>query len=87
MNVVTIPCSTVNYGGVRGQKVKYIVIHYTAGRGDTAINNGKYFANNSVAASAHWFVDETTAVLSVDEHFVAWHCGGASYRHPECRAG
>ena len=85
MNMLAIPCSTQNYGGLRGQTVKYIVVHYTAGRGDTAQGNGRYFRDNQVGASAHWFVDETDAVLSVEEHFVAWHCGGAVYKHPACR--
>ena len=87
MNMLAISCNTQNYGGLRGQKVEYIVIHYTAGRGDTARNNGEYFRNNKVGASAHWFVDEQEAVLSVEEHFVAWHCGGAAYKHPACRNG
>lgn len=87
MNVLAIPCNTQNYGGLRGQKVEYIVVHYTAGRNDTALANGKYFAREKVGASAHWFVDEQDAVLSVEEHFVAWHCGGAVYRHPACRNG
>lgn len=85
MNISTIPCNTQNYGGLRGQPVEYIVIHYTAGKNDTAENNGKYFAREVVSASAHWFVDENGAVLSVPEQFVAWHCGGAVYKHPKCR--
>ena len=85
MNILAIPCNTQNYGGLRGQKVEYIVIHYTAGRGDTARNNGEYSAREVTGTSAHWFVDETDAVLSVEEHFVAWHCGGAVYKHPACR--
>lgn len=85
MMISAIPCNTQNYGGLRGQKVRYIVIHYTAGRGDTAQDNGRYFANNVVAASAHWFVDENEVLASVPEQFVAWHCGGAAYMHPECR--
>lgn len=87
MNMLAIPCNTQNYGGLRGQKIKYIVIHYTAGKNDTAENNGRYFAREVTGSSAHWFVDETSAVLSVEERFVAWHCGGAVYRHPECRNG
>lgn len=87
MNKTAIACNTANYGGLRTQKVKYIVIHYTAGDGDTARNNGDYFRNNRVGASAHWFVDDTEAVLSVEEHFVAYHCGGTVYVHPECRNG
>ena len=85
MNILAMPCNTQNYGGLRGQSVRYIVIHYTAGNGDTARNNGQYFANNVVGASAHWFVDEQDALASVPEPFVAWHCGGAAYLHPECR--
>ena len=85
MNKFAIACNPENYGGLRGQAVEYIVIHYTAGDGDTAENNGIYFSRNSVAASAHWFVDEKDAVLSVPEEFVAWHCGGAAYSHNKCR--
>ena len=85
MNKIAIACNTANYGGLRGKKVKYIVVHYTAGNGDTARDNGIYFQRNEVGASAHWFVDETTAVASVPEQFIAWHCGGANYVHPECR--
>lgn len=87
MNIVDIPCSRVNYGGLRGQSVKYLVVHYTAGKNDTARNNGNYFANNSVGASAHYFVDENEVVRSVPEESVAWHCGGSIYYHPECRNG
>ena len=85
MNIVDIPSSRANYGGLRGQKVQYLVVHYTAGKNDTARNNGNYFANNSVGASAHYFVDETTVVRSVPEDYVAWHCGGSIYYHDECR--
>lgn len=86
MSTLAIPCNPSNYGGLRGSPVKYIVIHYTANDGDTAQANGRYFANNDrLGASAHWFVDENYRVLSVEEHFVAWHCGGAMYNHPECR--
>ena len=85
MNRIAIACNTANYGGLRGKKVKYIVVHYTAGNGDTARSDGIYFQRNEVGASAHWFVDETTALASVPEQFIAWHCGGAVYVHPECR--
>lgn len=86
MNKLAIACNAANYGGKRGEKVKYIVVHYTANNGDTARDNGIYFQRNAgLGASAHWFVDETTALQSVPEEFVAWHCGGANYVHPECR--
>ena len=79
-----ISCHPDNYGGKR-KETAYLVIHYTAGDGDTAENNGMYFSRESVGASAHWFVDETEAVLSVPEDCVAWHSGAREYLHPHCR--
>lgn len=87
MNILDMPCNAANYGGIRGSAVQYLVVHYTAGRNDTAVNNGTYFAREAVGASAHYFVDETTVVRSVPEDRIAWHCGGAVYRHPSCRNG
>lgn len=80
-----IPCKKENYGGLRQGPVAYLVVHYTAAPGDTARNNGLYFAREQVGASAHYFVDEKEVVSSVPEAYVAWHCGGAHYRHPHCR--
>lgn len=87
MNIMEIPCNPVNYGGIRGNRVEYIVVHYTAGRNDTAENNGKYFAREQVGVSAHFFVDENRVVRSVPEDRVAYHCGGNYYYHPDCRNG
>lgn len=87
MNKLAIACNPQNYGGRRTQAVKYIVVHYTAGDGDTAENNGLYFRREAVGSSAHWFVDEENALLSVPEDHVAWHCGAAQYVHPDCRNG
>jgi len=87
MTIIDIPCRAENYGGARYNAVEYLVIHYTAGPGDTARNNGIYFAREQTGTSAHYFVDETTVVRSVPEEFVAWHCGANYYRHPQCRNG
>ena len=85
MNIIDIPCKRENFGGLRASAVKYLVIHYTAGRNDTAQDNGEYFAREQVGASAHYFVDEDTVVRSVPEDYVAWHCGASYYVHPKCR--
>ncbi len=77
-------CNRANYGGKRRQ-TKYIVIHYTSNRGDTAKNNVDYFAREIVKTSAHFFVDEKEVWASVPENYVAWHCGAKRYRHPKCR--
>lgn len=75
-----------NYGSSRSLKdIKYIVIHYTANDGDTDENNGKYFRNNVVKSSAHYFVDDDSITQSVPDNYVAWHCGATKYRHPSCR--
>lgn len=87
MNIIDIPCRRENFGGLRASAVKYLVIHYTAGKNDTAVNNGNYFAREQVGASAHYFVDETTVVRSVPDEYVAYHCGGNYYHHPKCRNG
>jgi len=84
VSIVDIPCAKANYGGAR-TRPQYIVIHYTAGDGDTAADNGRYFASRSVGASAHYFVDEKQIVRSVPEEAAAWHCGAAVYRHGQCR--
>ena len=65
-----------NYRVGRSADIKYIVIHYTANKGDSALNNTRYFANNTVKASAHFFVDENSIYTSVPIGDTAWHCGG-----------
>lgn len=85
MNKDVILCNRKSYGGLRASPVRYIVVHYTAGNGDTAAGNGQYFSRVPQQASAHWFVDDEEAVASVPEKYVAWHCGAVNYVHPECR--
>lgn len=69
-----------NYGDARKtSNIKYIVIHYTANDGDTALSNAKYFANGSRGASAHYFVDSNNIVQSVKDDYVAWSVGGNKY--------
>lgn len=69
-----------NYGSKRSvNDIKYIVIHYTANDGDTDENNGKYYANNYVGASAHLFVDDDSVTQSVPDNYVAWSVGGKKW--------
>ena len=70
---------SVSYGGKRARKdVKYIVIHYTGNKGDTAENNADYFAtSNTRQAGAHFFVDKKGEVWkSINMNRIAWAVGG-----------
>lgn len=72
----TITSNKENYGSKRSlSDIKYIVIHYTANDGDTDENNGKYFHNNVVKASAHDFVDSNSVTHSVPYDYVAYSVG------------
>ena len=78
-----------NYGNFkrgRTSGIKYIVLHYTANNGDMAQNNGMYFKNNNVGASAHYFVDEREVIRSVKDSDTAWHCEtrGMAFKN-DCR--
>ena len=86
MNIKTNLANRKNYGNARSTStIKYIVIHYTGNDGDTDENNGNYFKNNVVEASAHYFVDDDSITRSVPDNYVAWHCGAKTYKHKECR--
>lgn len=69
-----------NRGGKRATSlIKYIVVHYTGNDGDTDEANGKYFHNNVVKASAHYFVDDDSVTRSVPDDYIAWSVGGSKY--------
>ena len=71
-----------NYGNKRNtSSIKYIVIHYTGNDGDTDENNSKYFHNNIVKASAHYFVDSDSVTQSVPDDYVAYSVGGTKYNN------
>ena len=76
-----------NYTKGRTARVEFLVLHYTAGRNDSAAGNLRYFESPR-GASAHYFVDRTGWLQSVDDGDTAWSVGTAGvYRqkHPRCR--
>lgn len=80
--MIEIKCSPHNRGGKRNRNnVKYIVIHYTANKGDSAKNNGNYFARpHNPKSSAHFFIDQAgNIVQSVEMFYTAYSVGGARY--------
>ena len=77
-----------NYGGSRNaSQIRDLVYHYTGNDGDRAANNAKYFQNNIVKASAHYFVDDTTVWRSVPDLKVAWSVGGSKYANAHKTGG
>lgn len=61
--------------------IKYIVIHYTGNKGDTAKGNSTYFAtSNTRNAGAHFFVDKKGIIYkSINMNRTAWAVGGGGY--------
>lgn len=74
-----------NFRAGRNSPVQFLVVHYTANKGDTAKNNADYFARTITKTSAHYFVDEKEVWQSVREKDTAYHCGADTYKHPFCR--
>jgi N-acetylmuramoyl-L-alanine amidase CwlA len=80
VNIKDYFADSKNYGKKRKtDNIKYIVIHYTGNDGDSDENNGKYFRNNIVKASAHYFVDDDSITRSVPDDYVAYSVGGNRY--------
>ena len=78
-----------NYTKGRTQKIEFLVLHYTAGRNDSAAGNLRYFESPR-GASAHYFVDRKGWLQSVDDGDTAWSVGTAGVyqqKHPRCRNG
>lgn len=79
MKMTTKYAKSISYGNKRPlRNIKYIVIHYTGNKGDTAQNNLDYFANgNTRQAGAHFFVDKKGNVgKSIAMNRTAWAVGG-----------
>lgn len=58
-----------------GNNPKYITIHYTGNRTDTAKNNANYFRDVKRYASAHYFVDRDGAYQVVKDTDQSWAVG------------
>lgn len=69
---------SISYGKKRNLKdVKYIVLHFTGNKGDTAKNNADFYATgNKKEAGAHYFVDKKPEVWqSIPPQYTAWAVG------------
>lgn len=84
MNIIKCT-NTANTTELKNRKIKYIVIHYTAGitsRPGTAKSNARYFAKETTKASADFIVDDENIVQYNPDikNRYCWHCGGSKYK-------
>lgn len=75
MNNIIKMISPYNYSSRSGKPIKYIVLHYTGNKGDTAKNNAVYFNGGDRNASAHYFVDDNEIIQVVEDNNAAWSVG------------
>ena len=77
-----IKAKPISYGTERPYSaIKYIAIHYTGNKGDTAEGNARFFARygdgNTRNAGAHFFVGQDGEVVkSIPMKLTAWAVGG-----------
>ena len=76
--------TTKNFDSGSINRIKYIVLHFTANNGDTAYGNTNYFKSYR-GSSAHYFIDENDIYQSIEDKNIAWHCGAKKYKHSTCR--
>lgn len=76
--IKTILANAKNFGKTRSTK-NWIVIHYTSNDGDEDTDNGAYFRDYVVKASAHYFVDSDSITQSVKDNVTAYSVGGNKY--------
>ena len=80
-----IACNPFNYSQSKCTP-KYIVVHYTGNKGDTAKSNATYFHTAVTKTSAHYFVDENEIYQSVPDFYTAYSVGcKTGYYHKYAR--
>ena len=67
--------SDYNFSSRQGSDIEYLFFHYTGNKGDTALNNAKYFNACNRNASAHFFVDDENIYQVVNLNNSAWAVG------------
>ena len=86
MELIKIPAKKISYDSSKQRDkenvVKYICIHNTGNKGDTAVNNGKFYQKgNTRQAGAHFFIDqEGVIVRSIPMNRAAYAVGGTRYK-------
>ena len=78
---ITRRISKYNFSSRKGNSIKYIVLHYTGNKQDSAEGNANYFNGGDRNASAHYFVDNNSIYQVVEESNAAWSVGDGYGRY------
>ena len=78
---ITRKISKYNFSSRKGNSIKYIVLHYTGNKQDSALGNANYFNGGDRNASAHYFVDNNSIYQVVEESNAAWSVGDGYGRY------
>ena len=73
-----VPSKNISYSDKvrKRDDIKYIVIHYTGNRTDTAKDNAAFFQKiNTRSAGAHFFVDENDIYYTIPVRYPAYSVG------------
>lgn len=73
--------SKYNNSSRGGQRIKYLVFHYTGNKGDTAKNNAEHFNKGDKDASAHYFVSDKEIYQVVEDYRASWAVGDGEGRY------
>jgi N-acetylmuramoyl-L-alanine amidase len=77
MLAITKKLISYNFSSRNKQMMLYIVIHDTGNprAGADAEAHYRYFNGGNRGASAHYFVDESSIIQTVEDYNASWHCG------------
>lgn len=73
--------SSYNFSSRYGNKIQYIVLHYTGNSSDSALGNANYFNTCNRGASAHYFVDDNNIYQVVEDNHSSWAVGDGKGRY------
>jgi N-acetylmuramoyl-L-alanine amidase len=77
MLAITKKLISYNFSSRNKQAILYIVIHDTGNprAGADAEAHYRYFNGGNRGASAHYFVDASSIIQTVEDYNASWHCG------------
>lgn len=83
MPAITKKLISYNVSSRNKQMILYIVIHDTGNQrvGANAEAHYRYFNGGNRGASAHYFVDDSAIIQTVEDYNASWHCGDGQRKY------